>query len=62
MKGIVLLFLAVSTFGILWQYMDKTSKKQAKSIVSQNLMPITLGILAVAIAVFFSTNTNLKLL
>jgi heme/copper-type cytochrome/quinol oxidase subunit 2 len=61
MKGLVTLFLAIVVFGIAWKYMDRASKKSIKQVIAQNIGVIALATVAVAIAVFFSVNTTLRL-
>jgi len=61
MKGLILLFLVIAIFGIAWGYTDSESRSCIKSGVRKNLMPIILGILAVAVAIVVSTNTTLRL-
>lgn len=61
MKGLILLFLAICMFGIGWKYMDKASKKSIKEVAGNNLGVILFAFLAVAVAVFFSINTTLRL-
>jgi len=61
MKGLVVLFLAVSLFGIGWGYMDKDSKRSVKSVARKNIFPIAMAVVLVAVAIFVSTNTILRL-
>lgn len=61
MKGLILLFLSIAIFGIVWGYMDRYTRSNVKAVVRKNLLPITLAIFAVAVAVAFSINTTLRL-
>lgn len=61
MKGLILLFLCISIFGIGWGYLDTDTRTSIKSVVRKNLFPIVLGLLVVAVAIFLSVNTTLRL-
>jgi len=60
-KGLILLFLSIAIFGIVWGYMDRYTRSNVKSVVRKNLFPIVLGLLVVAVAIFLSVNTTLRL-
>ena len=61
MKGLILLFFAI-TFGIIgWGYMDKTSKRGTKEFISKNLGAIIFASIIVAIAIVVSINSTLRL-
>ena len=61
MKGLILLFLAIAIGGIAWGYADKPSRKGVSAFIKKNLLPIILAVVAVAVAIFVSTNTTLRL-
>ncbi len=61
MKGLILLFLTIVIFGIGLRYCSADSKALAKKIVRENLFVFLFALVAVAIAVFFSVNTTLRL-
>jgi uncharacterized membrane protein len=61
MKGLVLLFLAIVFAGIGWSYCSKESRQEAVKLVKRHLLVIIFGWLAVAVAIFLSVNTTLRL-
>ena len=61
MKGLISLFLAIVILGIAWGYADEGSRMMVKTVVTKNLLTIVIAIFVVAIAVFFSVNTTLRL-
>ena len=61
MKGLIVLFLAVTVFGIAWGYASVDAKEGVKKVVRKNILPISVAVLAVAIAIFVSTNTTMRL-
>lgn len=61
MKGLILLFLTISIFGIVWGYLSPDTRLEVKTVVRKNLLPLICAVLAVGIAVFFSLNTTLRL-
>lgn len=60
MKGLIALFFAISVFGICWRYVDDGSKMTIKKVIRENLAPIVIAIVAVAVAIFLSMNTTLR--
>lgn len=62
MKGLVTLFLALAFFGIAWGYVSKKDRSGILAAVRKNLFPIVFALLAVAVAIFVSTNTTLRFL
>lgn len=57
-----MLFLSIVGFGIGWRYASKTARKSVARVVRDNLITILLAVLAVAVAVVFSSNTTMRLL
>lgn len=61
MKALVTLFLAIVIFGIAWGYTPPEAREAVKLTIRKNLLPIVFGIVAVAVALFVSTNSTLRL-
>lgn len=61
MKGFIFLFIAVA-FGVIgWGYMDRESRAVVRKTVRRNLWAVIFALLVVALAVFFSVNTTVRL-
>lgn len=61
MKGLTILFLAIVISVIGWNYCSPKSKKAAIKTVKENIFAFLLASLAVAVAIFFSINSTLRL-
>ena len=61
MKGLLLLFISIVIVMISWSYLDSSSRKGVKKFISRHMWAVAVAVLAVAIAVFFSINTTLRL-
>lgn len=61
MRGLIFLFLAIVFFGITWRYVNPSDKGVIKQFIRSNFWIVAVAVLAVAIAVFFSTNVTLRL-
>lgn len=61
MKGLILLFLAIVISVIGWNYCSRESRSAAIKVVKDNLFAFIFAALAVATAIFISTNSTLRL-
>ncbi len=61
MKGLTLLFLAIVVSIVGWNYCSRQSKMAAIKVVKDNLFAFLFAGLAVATAIFISTNSTLRL-
>ena len=61
MKGLVFFFLAIVFSLIGWNYCSAESRQGAKVIIRKHLYAFILATLAVAVAIFLSVNTTLRL-
>ena len=61
MKGLTLLFLAIVVSVIGWNYCSWESWQAAIKVVKDNLFAFIFAAIAVATAIFISTNSTLRL-
>ena len=61
MKALIFLFIAICLCGIGWRYADKAVRRGISKAIRQNLMTILMALVTVAMVVFFSVNTTVRL-
>lgn len=62
MKGLFLLFIAVSVFLIGWGYASSQSRRMFGTVIRKNLLAIVFALLVVSAVAFFSVNTTMRLI
>lgn len=62
MKGLVLLFFAITGTAIGWNMAGKADRKAFVGWLRRNLWSVAVALAAVALAILFSANTTLRLL
>lgn len=62
MKGIVLAFLSISVSLIGWRYLDKTTKRNFKTIVRNNFGSLLFALVVVVLTLVISMNITMRLI